>query len=277
VKESLIKLLSGFIALLILAIIWKLDDAVAITILWIFFSPLIVSLLSGLIRGILFRKWDTLHFAIEIFRGNFIYEEGKQPADAILTILSRLYWQQPQTLMGNVAMHVLNSVWLIRKTDRYRDILVLQGSFLNGGGIALGSFIMIDLLNAPVVEVMPIDDRSNAVRILIRHEYGHYLQSIVSGPLYIFKYGLPSIITQGWTETDADFRSDKDLLLKEQIMPVFSNHRNLSKPVNPHWWEFLIIVITGTAGGWLNQFHGAFGGLIIGSVIITALNMKKPA
>lgn len=276
-KKSLIKVLSGIIALLILAVIWKLDNAVAITILWIFFSPFILSLMSGLIKAIVFGKWDTLHFAIEIFRGNFIFEEGKQPADAILTIISRLYWQQPQTLLGNVAMHVLNSVWLIRKTDRFRDTLVLQGSFLNGGGIALGSFIMIDLLNAPVVEIMPIDDRTNAVRILIRHEYGHYLQSIPSGPLYIFKYGLPSIITQGWTESDADFRSDKDLLLTEQIMPVFSNHRNQSKPVNPNWWEFSLIAIVATAGGWLNQFHGAFGGLIIGCIIITVINIKRPA
>lgn len=276
-KNTYVVVISGILSALIMAGIWMFSNAIATTLLWIFFFPFIISLLSGCVKGLIFNKWDTFRFAVDIFKGNFIFEQSHSAVKGIGVILSRLFWQQPQTLMGNVGMHTLNSVWLIRRTDVYKDNLVLQGSFLYGGGIALGSFLMIDLLSSPVVDILPMDDRTVPERILIRHEYGHYLQSISSGPLFIFKYGLPSILMQGWTESDADYRSDKELLLKEQIMPVFSNHRNHKQAINPKWWEYALVVSFIVAGGYFNQFYGALGSMMLAMVVITAINMKKPA
>lgn len=270
-------LISGLLSALLLAGFWWWDSTIATTLLWIIFIPFIISLLSGILKGILINQWDTFRFAINIFKGNFISEPGHTILKGVGVIMSRLYWQQPQTIIGNVGMHVLNSVWLIRRTDVYKDTLICQGSFLYGGGIALGSFLMIDLQTSPVVDILPMDDRTVPERVLLRHEYGHYLQSISSGPLFIFKYGLPSIIVQGWTEPDADYRSDKELLLSEQIMPVFNNHRNQHESINPKWWEYILVMIFTAGGAYVNSFHGALGSTIIGLVIITALNMKKPA
>lgn len=276
-KDALSVLTTILILLGILLGICFLDTAIAITFIWLVLFPFLLSLLSGLLRGIIFRRWQTLQIAINILKANFHFEAGHDYLYGVKIILSRLLWEQPQTLMGNTAMHVLNSVWLLRRTDFYKNTIMCQGAFLNGGGIAFGSFIMIDLLSAPTVEILPMDDRTVPERILLRHEYGHYLQSMASGPLFVFKYGIPSILTQGWTEPDADFRTDKHLLMTEKIMPVFSNHRHQSKPINPKIWEYGLVLIPGISGIIVNGARGLLGGLMIGLVIVSVINLKKPA
>lgn len=274
------KLLQPIIALIIIVsistVLWIYVPAILIMLLWIFFFPAVISLTSGLIKGLILRKWDTLNFAVKILSGIFIYENKKQILSGISTILSRLIWEQPQTLLGNFSMHIMNSVWLIKRIDVYKRALICQGYFLNGGGIALGSYIMIDLHKSAVVDIYPMDERAVPEKTLIRHEYGHLLQSIVSGPLYIFKYGISSIITQGWTEIDADLRSDAEFLYAEQIMPIFGSHRNLKKAINPKWWEYLIIPILVFAGSQINGVHGITGGILISTMLISLLNLSKP-
>lgn len=276
-KDAYSVLIAVFVCVGVFAAAYLFDHALGVTSLWLFFFPFLLSLFSGIIRGLLFGKYDSMRFSIEIFKANFHFERDLDYWHGVKTILSRLLWEQPQTMLGNIAMQVLNSVWLIRRTDFYKDTLICQGSFLNGGGIAFGSFLMIDLLSKPTLDILPMDDRTVPERILIRHEYGHALQSRASGPLFIFKYGFPSILMQGWTEVDADYRSDKELLISEQIMPVFSNHRNVSKPLNPKWWEFAFLLALIVAGAWVNSLQGVAGSLLIGSIFITALNIKHPA
>lgn len=274
------KRLQVFLALLIILILstalWFLSSTIVIILLWLFFFPVAISLISGIIKGLLYGSWDTFWFAIKIFLGNFIYEKNLNFPSGILTIMSRLVWEQPQTFIGNFGMHLMNSVWLVKRIDFYKRALICQGYFLNGGGIALGSFIMIDLHKSAVVNIFPMDDRARAEKILIRHEYGHLLQSQVSGPLYIFKYGISSVIMQGWTESDADLRSDRELLITEQIMPVFGSHKNQKQPFNPKWWEFLIIPVIIFAGFLINGVAGIVGGLLISTMLISALNLNKP-
>lgn len=274
------KRLQVFLALLIILILstalWFLSSTIVIILLWLFFFPVAISLISGIIKGILYGTWDTFWFAIKIFLGNFIYEKNLNFPSGTLTIISRLVWEQPQTFIGNFGMHLMNSVWLVKRIDIYKRALICQGYFLNGGGIALGSFIMIDLNKSAVVNIFPMDDRVIPEKILIRHEYGHLLQSLASGPLYIFKYGISSVIMQGWTEADADLRSDHELLITEQIMPVFSSHRKLKQPLNPRWWEFLIIPLLVFASSQINGFSGVIGGILISTMLISLLNLKKP-
>lgn len=260
--------------ILLSAGIWYLSESVATIILWLIMFPVTISFLSGVVKALLFKKTDTLEFALKITVGNFIYDPQNS---AFLTVIGRICWEQPQTFLGNFGMHILNSVWLIKKVDVFKRSLVCQGYFLSGGGIALGSFIMIDLHHSPPVDIFPVDDRKVPERILLRHEYGHLLQSIVSGPLFIFKYGIPSVLMQGWTESDADLRSDTVLLLTEQIMPVFATHRNQKKVINPKWWEYALLPLSIFGGWYINEANGIIGGFLVASMTITALNMKKPA
>jgi hypothetical protein len=260
--------------ILLFAAIWYLSVTIATVMLWLIMFPITMSFVSGVIKALFLKKTNTLEFALKITAGNFIYD----PQDsAFMTIIGRFCWEQPQTFLGNFGMHILNSVWLIKKVDVYKRSLVCQGYFLNGGGIALGSFIMIDLHHSPPVDIFPVDDRTVPERILLRHEYGHLLQSIVSGPLFIFKYGIPSVIMQQWTESDADLRSDTELLLQEQIMPVFSTHKNQKKAINPNWWEYAMLLVSIAIGWYINDVNGILGSVLVASMTITALNMNRPA
>lgn len=270
-------LIASFISVIPLVLLWYYAQPFAIILLWLFLFPMVLSVVSGLYRGIIFKNWDTFFFAFRIFGGNFIIEENSGFIKGFLTIISRVVWEQPQTMIGNFGMHVLNIVWLLKKIDVWKHTLVCQGVFLNGGGIALGSYIMIDLQDSPVVNIFPMDERTVPEKILIRHEYGHSLQSISSGPLFIFKYGLPSILMQGWTEGDADFRSDRKLLHSEQIMPVFSSMKHQKTAISPAWWEFSITPLLISAGWVVNDINGIIGGILFSIVLITLINMKRPA
>jgi len=89
-------------------------------------------------------------------------------------------WGVIQTLVGFAGFLIY-----IKKPHYFYKgsvITVVKG---NWGGISLGAFIFID---ADITK--PDASKSN----FINHEYGHTLQSILLGPLYLFVIGLPSII-----------------------------------------------------------------------------------
>jgi len=122
------------------------------------------------------------------------------------------------------------------------------------GAITLGSYIIGD----QSIEADPNND-------LFQHEYGHYLQSQSSGPLYLFHYGIPSGCdalvndywdhTKHWSEQDANRRGlnffSKDSNFKGwrfNSNPIYDSNGNkiykLSDDkgaiVNPKWWEFAL-------------------------------------
>lgn len=263
------------VLIVVLVILNNLWHQLYLFILFMILMPLALSLISGLIKGILFRNWDTLQVALMIVRGNFLYENNAGIKQAGYTILSRIFWEQPQTLAANFVMQLLNTMWLVAKANNWNGALVLQVSLFNGSGLALGSYLLIDLAKSPPFELEHIDDRTVPEKILLRHEYGHLLQSRVAGPLYLFKYGIPSLVMQGWTEADADLRSDKKLMKTAQFMPVFTNYRQAPVFKNPRWWEYLLPLIASIAGYYLNSHYGIVGGLFIAAAIITLLNLKR--
>lgn len=58
-----------------------------------------------------------------------------------------------------------------------------------GGSLSLGMFIFLDIRN---------DRPENAAeKALLAHEYGHTVQSLMLGPLYLLVIGLPSVIWAG--------------------------------------------------------------------------------
>jgi len=62
------------------------------------------------------------------------------------------------------------------------------------GGFSLGVFIFL----SHEIEIKEADKYQ-----IIRHEYGHYLQSLLLGPCYIF-FGILSILKNKWFEGWAD-------------------------------------------------------------------------
>ena len=90
-----------------------------------------------------------------------------------LYILLQCTWGLPQTLAGAV-------LWLVfagSRHFRYREAVATQWPLR--GGISLGLFIFV------------------SDTTLCYHEYGHTLQSLILGPLYLPFVGLPSLLWAG--------------------------------------------------------------------------------
>lgn len=99
-----------------------------------------------------------------------------------LSVLSHL-WQLPQDLAGLVFGLFMKDKRRVRGIPGIPDTVRVLCSPSMSGGISLGHFIYVK--------------RSDDVRI-IRHEYGHYRQSRILGPLYLLVIGLPSLFWAVW-------------------------------------------------------------------------------
>ena len=88
----------------------------------------------------------------------------------LLYILLQCTWGLPQTLAGAV----LFLVFLRSRHFRYREAVATKWPL--AGGVSLGPFIFVSHEN------------------LCYHEYGHTLQSLMLGPLYLPVVGVPSLV-----------------------------------------------------------------------------------
>lgn len=86
-------------------------------------------------------------------------------------------WQLPQNLLGLLFISFLKC-----DMKEVYNLSVIRVCPKLPGGISLGRYIFIGRWNEDIVE----------------HEYGHSLQSIALGPLYLFVIGIPSLI---WAAT----------------------------------------------------------------------------
>ena len=91
----------------------------------------------------------------------------------------REIWQLPQHIIAYAIMIVNHkSIKQMVNKDGIRYYLVKH---LSNCGISLGNYIFLDA-------------DGNYDNIIVRHEYGHQIQSLMLGPLYLIVIGLPSII-----------------------------------------------------------------------------------
>ena len=88
-------------------------------------------------------------------------------------------WGFPQTLCGYLKYKKLSNL----PHEEYKGSIVTRWN--QRGGVSLGMYIFIENNDARKEE-------------LIRHEYGHTIQSLILGPLYLLVIGIPSYI---WCNT----------------------------------------------------------------------------
>jgi hypothetical protein len=105
-----------------------------------------------------------------------------KPLRAVLFHLVQWTWGLPQNLVGLLLLPFLRG-----ERRRYHGALVTvyrkQRLINNNAGFSLGSFIFIP-------ETWSAYDKEH----IVVHEYGHTVQSLILGPLYLFVVGLPSCI-----------------------------------------------------------------------------------
>jgi len=159
-------------------------------------------------------------------------------------VVSRFTWELPQTCIGYSSARLALNFGKVEDVSYYGGAKVLRGGHNgllwgnSGPAITIGSYIIGDR-----------DIEANPENNLFWHEYGHYLQSRVSGWYYLQKYGMTSLVTETfmgvpvhndfWVEQDADARAE-----------TFFNgnyHRKNFRETNPQWYEYLLIALPVTA------------------------------
>lgn len=241
--------------------------------IWLFFT--LIGMLSALILGLVSGNWLLMRQSIKIASNGFYIEKDKSFHQRILNVISKQFWQQPQNLMGHCYAMLLNVMGSVKHCDRFEDILMISGKLYFARGISLGNFIFAEADDEKLPDnIVLAYNNSEGVRTF-RHEFGHYLQSRQCGWIYLFKIGLPSLILQGWTETDADLRSDNYLMHHYGITPALGLKHQKKEVVRCTWLEKSVFVTIVVAGALYLGSYGSVGAFLLAGGLSTALNMKK--
>jgi RHS repeat-associated protein len=185
--------------------------------------------------------WRHEKNAWKITGGLFTADKNKGFFGKTGQIASRFTWESPQTIAGLLSSYGANLFGQVEKVNYKAGSTVLQmrGLF---GAMTLGSYIIGDKNIA-----------ANSNNTLFQHEFGHYLQSQRSGFAYLFKYGIPSLISAAtndylghnshWSEQDANLRARS---YWDKTIPNYKGWDNESNPIsnnskiiNPKLWEYL--------------------------------------
>lgn len=156
-------------------------------------------------------------------------------------VVRRFTWEGLQTFVGGAAGTYALLALHVESVETYDGVAVIK-CWRNRpcwGGISFGSVIL--------------GDEHIAAKInnpLFMHEFGHALQSRASGPIYLFKYGIPSLMSvrgngihnRHPVEQDANQRACEYF----KNRPGFAPWPMANNPLPPsggtlgiHWWEFL--------------------------------------
>lgn len=188
--------------------------------------------ISGFWRGVFQGKdifkstWDGFRNSVKIDWGLF---KGTP-----LQIASRLSWELPQTIVGNVYSQFRNLTWSVDEV-RYFDgaTYVINENASRNDGITLGSYININDKNKMPKDINGKFDPTQDY--LYMHEYGHYLDGQLLGISYLFVIGLPSIVSASkhdgkhykyWTEKRANkkaanyFRKHYGIIWSSPLYPI---------------------------------------------------------
>ncbi|HYG51728.1 MAG TPA: hypothetical protein VD905_12535 [Flavobacteriales bacterium] len=125
----------------------------------------------------------------------------------VLQVISRFTWEILQTLAGFLSALVYVLLFKVRRVS-YSNGAVVVRCKSKFGAFTLGCYVIGDR-----------EISGNPSQRLFQHEYGHYLQSIKSGPVYLVKYGWPSLVSawryslkqhcKNTAEVDANIRAKK--------------------------------------------------------------------
>jgi hypothetical protein len=176
-----------------------------------------------------FKNWLDIEFEmINFVFGAFRYDELASGVEWPLQVIHNLTGGELlQDYVGNALAHYLNISKKIDATGYYQGRLIIrtEENTINAG-ISLGHYVFGD-----DIALNPSDVKHNTD--LFAHEFGHTYQSRITGPLYLFRYGLASAIygRDSKTEDDANIRAARNNL------PI-SNWRTQMES-NYKWYEFL--------------------------------------
>ena len=101
----------------------------------------------------------------------------------VLAAITLQVWQLPQNLLGLVLGGFLRGKRRLPGLPGIPPAVRLIGARNMRGGISLGNYVYLRT---------PVSER------IVRHEYGHCVQSRLLGPFYLVVIGLPSLLWALW-------------------------------------------------------------------------------
>lgn len=209
-----------------------------------FFLAAYISFFKGLFQGKNPFKaaWKAIKNEAKIIAGLFITDKNATFSGKMRQLVGRFTWELPQTLFGLSYSIMRNSFGIVDEVYHYRGATFsIRETVSAGDGITLGSFINIKT-NQPIPKNEDGDfDPTLDINQLYMHEYGHYLQSQIFGPIYLPAFGIPSISSVifnrrmhkfFWAEKDASTKAKSYFEAFENLEdwnekrdPVFRNGR----------------------------------------------------
>ena len=128
-------------------------------------------------------KWDWTQTKLgwEIDKGLFHTDPNKRSGERIWEFVSKLTWQLPQALLGDLFVSGANAFGQVNDvTHDYGITAVDMG--LDNRAVTIGYYT-----------AGPIGYKADWRDHLFVHEYGHYIQSQRHGPLFLLTVGIPSL------------------------------------------------------------------------------------
>ena len=106
-------------------------------------------------------------------------------------------WQLPQLILGAIVKKVCKA----KPITTYKDATVYSWNLL--GGMSLGKYIFVPFTGELLTPAGFFINKKYAEQ-MIKHEYGHTVQSKILGWLYLIVIGLPSLI---WANCFVKYRA----------------------------------------------------------------------
>ena len=105
-----------------------------------------------------------------------------------IIILLQCTWGILQTFLGLI-LFLLN---IKKKHYWHRNAIVTE--WYHEGSISLGLFLFVEVSRRTLGKSVKDIGGEKTDRLLVMHEYGHSIQSLILGPLYLLVIGIPSFI-----------------------------------------------------------------------------------
>ena len=119
-------------------------------------------------------------------------------------LLSRFTWELPQTALGLGLGILASELGIVDNVDYFKGATLIRYGIDIKGAFTVGSFIAGNNLYLTKKE---LNERGLEGRPLLRHEYGHVIQSRLVGLFYLPFIALPSIIDSALDPKNHDTRS----------------------------------------------------------------------
>ncbi|MDE7128200.1 MAG: hypothetical protein K2O58_09990 [Bacteroidales bacterium] len=212
----------------------------AITFIYDFFRTLFTGGLNGNdeVRKAAWQRydptasWSKTNKAWEIAKGSWMTDKGKPWYEQVYSVCRRWTFEIVQTFAGKVFSHASNMFDNVTVSYYHEATVINRNDSKKGGwGMTLGSYI----------------NTMNKDEDLLRHEYGHVLQSQRLGFVFIDVVGIPSLIgcaleghehNREWYETWANQLSYDELSLyhMDELNRLRWNENEYSRKYNLDWY-----------------------------------------